>query len=552
MLSKIQYRLRMLGMLKPFAHGATHHFLLIFILSLTAMLLSFANPYFYKIFIDDVIIGGKSEKMIIVITGYLSVYFAGVLIGYIKNHSGYKLVNTVLYRVKLKIFTGYFKLSFSEYESISIGDMKMRLDDDTSQVAEFAGSQTIDYIISYFTMLMSAAVLIFIDWRLFIFSVFAIPLTFRIDNILSKHENMLNDSNRENDQNMSAWLFASVQGWREVKALAIEKRQKRLFIGFLHSYALYYAKWINYWTARALIVPKIKDEFFMQFGLYFIGGLLIAAGKLRISDLLLFAVYYTMMSDSIKSVSAADAELQSNMSITNRLIEQLLKSEKSEVLNKAAVPDSFDSIVMENVCFSYPNADKEVLHDFSLEIKKGERVAITGKSGGGKTTILKLITGMINPSKGQVLFSGINLKDIDLPAMHERIGFVMQENKLFNTSIRENLLYCKGDADDGELFAACEKAYISDFIKSLPDGLDTVIGEKGIKLSGGQRQRIVLARLFLRDVDVFIFDEATSALDQYSENIIQDAVKNISQDKTIIVVAHRESSVRLCSRKIEI
>ena len=130
------------------------------------------------------------------------------------------------------------------------------------------------------------------------------------------------------------------------------------------------------------------------------------------------------------------------------------------------------------------------------------------------------------------------------------MGYVMQENLLFNTTIRENLIYGKSGASENDMIEACKKAYIYDFIEGLPNGLDTVIGERGIKLSGGQRQRIVLARLFLRDVDIFIFDEATSALDQYSENIVHDAIKNIAQDKTIIVVAHRESSIRLCDRKI--
>ena len=128
----------------------------------------------------------------------------------------------------------------------------------------------------------------------------------------------------------------------------------------------------------------------------------------------------------------------------------------------------------------------------------------------------------------------------------------MQENILFNTTIRENLLYGKENASDNELWEACRKAYIDEFVSGLPMGLDTVIGEKGIRLSGGQRQRFVLARLFLRNVDIYILDEATSALDQYSENIIQDALKSISEDKTIIVVSHRESSIQFCNKRIEL
>jgi len=218
--------------------------------------------------------------------------------------------------------------------------------------------------------------------------------------------------------------------------------------------------------------------------------------------------------------------------------------------SKKQIPGASNAIELRNVDFAYENTTENVLNNLSLSIGDGERVAITGKSGAGKTTVLRLIMGMLHPTRGTVLFSNVNVDDLSLESMHRRIGFVMQENTLFNASIRENLCYGKNNADDTELESSCRKAFILDFINSLPDGFDTVIGERGIKLSGGQKQRIVLARLFLRDVKVFIFDEATSALDQYSESIIQDAIKSIGQDKTLIVVAHRQSSLALCDRVI--
>ncbi len=349
---------------------------------------------------------------------------------------------------------------------------------------------------------------------------------------------------------MSSWLHASVQGWREVKALNLQRNQTIHFVRYLHNFALYFGTWINYWVARVLIIPKIKDEFFMQFGLYFIGGFLMINGKLHIADLLVFALYYNMLSGAVNTVSSTDAELQANMPFTDRLMEELCKA--AETPTTKQIPAGTDFIEFVNTSFRYQGSESNVLTNFNLRIEKGERVAITGKSGSGKTTLLKLMTGMITPTRGKVLFSGIDMCDADLSTVHRHIGFVMQENMLFNATIRENLLYGKGNATDDELWNACCKAYIGDFVQSLPDGLDTVIGEGGIKLSGGQRQRIVLARLFLRDVDIFIFDEATSALDQYSESIVHDAIRNIGEVKTIIVVAHRQSSVALCNRRVEL
>lgn len=291
----------------------------------------------------------------------------------------------------------------------------------------------------------------------------------------------------------------------------------------------------------------------MRFGLYFIGGLLTVSGRLNIGELLVFAVYYSLLSQAVQAVSWADANLTAQMPFVDRLLESLTgwKQEEGQGSREKKVPDESDTIALKGVSFIYPDTEKAIFEDFDLTIEKGERIAITGKSGSGKTTLLKLITGMLEPVKGTVSFSGIDLREIDISAMHSRIGYIMQQNILFNTSIRENLLFGKEDATEEELLEACKKACIYDFVTELPDGLDTVIGEKGIKISGGQRQRIVLARMFLQDIDVFILDEATSALDQYSESIVQDAICNISKEKTIIVVAHRESSIKMCDRTVK-
>jgi ATP-binding cassette subfamily B protein/subfamily B ATP-binding cassette protein MsbA len=302
-------------------------------------------------------------------------------------------------------------------------------------------------------------------------------------------------------------------------------------------------------VTRTLIIPKIKDEFFMQFGIYFIGGLFIMNGDLRIGDLFAFLMYYGMFSAAVKNVSGADAELQSAMPYTDRWLAEIDKSVSAERKEKV-MPDDSNTILFENISFNYPESEREIFKNFTLQINKGERIAVTGKSGCGKTTLLKLLTGMITPTAGSIFFSNVSLADINIAEMHRRIGFVMQENMLFNTTVRDNLLYGRRNANDDELREACEKAYILDFIESLPDKFGTVIGERGIKLSGGQKQRLVLARLFLRDADIFIFGEATNALDPHSEDIVHDAVRNIGKDKTVIIVAHRESSVNLCSRKI--
>jgi len=546
MLEKIKYRLAFLRRIKPFTIGVKRFFLLNTLLSLIGLVLNFIKPIFYRMFIDDVVLQAKINVFIYVLVGYLSICIIEILFGYIKQYGNNRLINRALFRVKYRLWKNLFKQDFSEYERQNIGDVKMKIEDDTNCISSFASQQTIEYVIAYLTMIVSVILLFYIEWRLALFSILVIPFSIFLDNAASSKEKEYNDHMRVNSQNMTTWFHTSIQGWREIKALNLGRHEKCSFIRYINKHGKYYAQWVHFWTLRVQLLPRMRDDLFMQFGLYFIGGILIINGYLRIGDLLVFSIYYAMLSGAVKNVSSADAELQSSMPYTDRLMKELEK--ENTTTKNGIIPDDTNEIIFDNVSFSYDGNVKKIIHGFSLKINKGERIAITGKSGTGKTTMLKLLTGMITPTDGCVSFSGVNLKDINLQSMHKRLGYVMQENLLFNTTIRENLLYGKNNASEDEMIEACKKAYINDFIESLPDGLDTIIGEHGIKLSGGQRQRIVLARLFLRNVDVFIFDEATSALDQYSENIVHDAIKNIALDKTIIVVAHRESSISLCDR----
>lgn len=546
MLQLIKYRCQVLHHLLPFSKGIKRFFIINLFCSVALIVADFIIPLLYKEFIEETIIGGKIKTFIPIVIGYLIINGIVIAIGYIVNSGNNRIQNHVTFQVKYKIWNNLFKRDFTEYESLSIGDEKMHMEDDIKALSNFSSYYTIDYLISYVTMIACSIILFTIEWRLALFSLICIPITFYIDYLLSKKEMQLNSEQRENDKSMNTWLYNSIQGWKEIKALNLQKQQKLVFVSYIKKYALYYAKWINYWTLRVLIIPKIRNEFCMQFGLYFIGGLLIMKSDFSIGSLLVFAIYFNMLTNAINVVSSTDSDLQGQKPYLNRVFDMISKQYSNE---KGLQLDSIDSIVLKDVHYSY--GDKEVLKGINYTIRSGDRIAITGKSGCGKTTLLKAIVGMIEPTEGQVLYSNIDLKELDLAKVQKKIGYVMQNNYLYNMSIKDNLLFGNANATMQELIEACKKAYIYEYIAALPEGFNTVIGEGGKKLSGGQRQRLVLARCFLRDLDVFIFDEATSALDQYSENIVNDAITSIGQDKIIIIVAHRESSIALCNRRIE-
>ena len=548
MLKSVKYKLSVLDKIMPLTKGVRHLFILNLLFSIAIIVSGFIAPLFYKIFIEETIISGKMETFLPVLSGYALIHFGVIIIQYIKNHFNNKIRNCVTFRAKLKMWQDLFKWDFPEYERANIGDTKMFIEDDVQVLLNFSSYYTIDYLIQFATMLVCVVILFVMDWRLALFSITCIPLTSGVDSFLSKREKALNNEQRENDKEMNAWLYSSLQSWKEVKALNLQNRQKSIFVNYIKKYAVYYAKWINYWTLRALVIPKIRNEFLMRFGLYFLGGLLVMNRQMSIGSLLVFATYFDMLTKAILGVSATDADLQGKKPYLDRLLQKLEEeypAEQGEELK------AIDSIEIENLSYHYPGQE-DLLKNVSLSIRWEERIAIVGKSGCGKTTLLKLLVGLLNPDEGRVLYSGIEINRIKISRLHKRIGFILQNSHLYNMSIKENLLLGNPNATKEELDDACRKACILDFIQGLSDGFDTVIGENGSKLSGGQRQRIALARAFLMDVDVYIFDEATSAIDQYSEKLINDAIANMSQDKIVIIVAHRESSIQLCNRVIRL
>jgi ATP-binding cassette subfamily B protein len=199
-------------------------------------------------------------------------------------------------------------------------------------------------------------------------------------------------------------------------------------------------------------------------------------------------------------------------------------------------------ISFENVQFSY-NEKSSALSDIDFVIKAGQMAAFVGPSGAGKTTITYLVPRLYDTSGGAVLIDGVNIKDMVLESLRRQIGMVTQDTFLFNTTIRENLLFAKADADEKDIIEACKTANIHDFIVSLPEGYDTVVGDRGIKLSGGEKQRISIARTLLKNPKIVIFDEATSALDSNSENLIQQAIEPLLKSRTSLVIAHRLSTI---------
>ncbi len=293
---------------------------------------------------------------------------------------------------------------------------------------------------------------------------------------------------------------------------------------------------------------RLMIRMFMNLGpvlIYFFAGILILNydSTVTIGELAILVALMNKMYRPINQLMDIQENFVKGLALFSRVFEYLdLEIDIVNAENPLVLKVAKGQIEFKNVCFSY-SKDKKVLNNLNFTVDKGEMVAIVGASGAGKSTIINLLTRMYDVTEGAILFDNRDLRELDLNFLRSQIGVVSQENYLFNGTIRENLLYANSDATEEELIEACEKAYIYNMINELPEKLDTIVGNRGVRLSGGEIQRISIARMLLKEPKLFVLDEATSALDSISENLIQKALEPILKETTSIVIAHRISTI---------
>lgn len=273
-------------------------------------------------------------------------------------------------------------------------------------------------------------------------------------------------------------------------------------------------------------------------------GFLAIKGTVMPGDITLYQSYFATIVSQVSSLMSLIPTIAKGIESVNSIGEVLLEDDIEQNEGKEIIKDIYGEFDFKDVTFRYNNIDRPVLHNLNLHVDKGETIALVGESGAGKSTILNLVIGFNQVNSGEVLIDGHNMKDIDLRSYRKHLAVVPQTSILFSGTIRDNITYGVDNVDEATLDEIVKAANLTDLINSLPDGLDTMVGEHGGKLSGGQRQRISIARALIRNPKVIVLDEATSALDSISEKLIQEALNNITKDRTTFIVAHRLSTIK--------
>lgn len=456
---------------------------------------------------------------------------------YIMSDVGQRVVRDVRNRIYGRLQV----LSLDYFLGKRSGELVSRITNDVKLIENSVSYALTDLVYQTFEIVSCAVLAFIINWRLALMSCIVFPLIMfpivKVGRVLRK----ISRRSQEKIADINSLLVETFQGVRIVRAFCAEDKEKARFMQQTHDYYRLTMKGV-----KRMLLVGIGTEFIgvaMALFVMYYSGTQVLHGTLSFGVFTLFMAALLSLIRPIKKLSQVNSIMQQAVAASDRIYE-VLEAEVTvkERPDARPMPAFRDSILFDRINFSYPG--HPVLVDISLEVKKGDIIAIVGPSGTGKSTLVDLLPRFHDPSPGRILIDTQDIASLTLASLRQQIGLVTQEVILFNDTIRGNIAYGKPGASEEEIEEAARQAHAHDFIVRLPDGYDTVIGDRGMKLSGGERQRIAIARALLKNPPILILDEATSQLDSESEKLVQAALDRLMQGRTVFMVAHRLSTVR--------
>jgi ATP-binding cassette subfamily B protein len=480
-----------------------------------------------------------TKLAIIVLIAYIGRAGLQFVRSYVAHVAGWGVVADV----RKYIYNHMQRLSLRFYEDKQVGQLMSNVVNDTDLFEQFISHAIPDVVVNVVTLFGVTAVLLGLNWKLTLLSTLPIPLVIVSLQIYAKRVRPAFRNRQAELGNLNALLNDNLSGIREIKAFTREEdEEKRVHTGIDN----YRKSLLKALKLMATFQPFV--EFTSSIGtlivIYF-GGRLALQGTLPVADLVAFFLYLESFYSPVRNLSGAWESVQSSLAGADRVAGLLAEPREPQTVRGAApvTGRAHGEFVFQNVSFEYTDGIP-VLEDVSLQIPAKSVIALVGPTGVGKSTLVSLIPRFYDVSSGSITLDGRNLSDYTLDSLRQQISIVLQDVFLFYGTVRENLLFGRPNADEAEMIAAARVANAHDFIADLPEGYDTLIGERGVKLSGGQKQRLSIARALLKDAPILILDEATSSVDTETEQLIQQALDRLMQGRTTIIIAHRLSTIR--------
>ena len=497
----------------------------------------------HKIFLDQLNLFGVRETWQIV--GWLIIvttFVKGVaeyLSTYLLNFMGQSVVMTIRNRLYSKILSQ----SSSFFYSHSTGRLISRVTNDVEKIQFAASTNLADALKQGLNLVVFLAIIFYADWKLALGSVLIAPIIIWPSRFFGKKIRKSSRSSQDKLGEISDILQETITGHRIVKAFGMETFEREKFKQATRRLVKINLSWIRIHSIASPYMDLIA-AITITLMLYYCQQR-ITLGQMTTGKFVVFMGGLIQLYEPIRRISGIYNSFQQARGATGKVFDLL--SGQSEIVEKSGaikLRQFVRQIEFRNVSFNYNDGHLPVLQDVNLGIKRGEVVALVGSSGSGKSTLVNLLPRFFDPSDGEILIDGIDIRDLTLDSLRSLIGLVTQETILFNDSARNNICYGRDKVSDEEVFAASKAALAHDFIEQMPQRYESIIGERGQKLSGGERQRIAIARALLKNSPILILDEATSALDSESEVLVQKALSNLMQGRTVIVIAHRLSTIR--------
>ncbi len=448
----------------------------------------------------------------------------------------------VTYDLRRTIYSHMQRLSLAFHDEKRTGDLISRVTDDIDNIQSFITQGLLGVLINSITLVGMIGVMFYLNWRFTLIALSVAPALFAIVYFMTRRIKNASRAVRKKEGEITSTVEEVLSSMRVVKAFAREDYEvKRLESESLEQVEVA----LRARSLKARLTPIV--DVIVAVGtclVLWFGAKLVLAGALSAGSLVVFILYLSKMYKPMQELSKM-TDTYTKAAVGYERIEEILETEREvkDVRGAKPAPKFRGNIVFENVSFGY-QPDQLVLNDVSLEIKPGQVAAFVGPTGAGKSSILSLIPRFYDPTSGVVKIDGVDIRKYRQRSLRQQISFVLQETMLFRAPVWQNIAYGKPEATREEIIQAAELANAAEFIEKLPEGYDTVLGERGMTLSGGQRQRISIARAVIRNTPLLMLDEPTSGLDSASEKLVFEAIDRLMKDRTAIVIAHRLSTIR--------
>ena len=530
---------RALGYLRPYWRPAA----LIAVCLIVAAAVGSVPPLLIREFIDVALPQGDRGLLNLLVLAMILVPLGNGFIGVLQNYLNATVSQRIMLDIRTQLYNHLQGLSLRFFTASRTGEAMSRLTDDVSAIQNTVTGSLISIASNFFIVAITLVVIFTLNWQLALLGVSLLPLFIFPTRLVGRVRRSLQGETQQARAELNAHMqeTLNVSGFLLMKLFKQEgKEAQRFQQRSLRLMAL---------QVRQALIGR---WFFMLLGLfsfvgpaliYWWGGHQVIGNTLTIGTVVAFAAYLTRLYGPVTSLSTVYVDVQAALALFERIFDYLdIRSEVVETPDALQLPRLRGRIEFDHVSFEYV-AGRAVLQGVSFVVEPGQLAALVGPSGAGKTTVTYLLPRLYDPTGGSIRLDGHDLRSVSLDSLRSQIGMVTQETFLFHSTIRENLRYGRTDATEDELVEACKVAQLHDFIAGLPEGYDTVVGERGYRLSGGEKQRLAIARVVLMDARILILDEATSHLDSLSEGLMRTALEPLLQGCTSLVVAHRLSTV---------